>query len=204
MPFSIFILIDLTALQKYLPSEKDLRTNLACTVQSAKQTFPFLQDTPMAIGGQEEDGTFMVFKNVYINPWNFIPIHSSVACHFYTACISNLLPVYHIHCLSTLSLLLAIIMTRCVLHLGIMIFFYFGCTDSTSTSSEFTSEELIQLVMDADAQEQFSDTNFTDLWGSGLPVPQEVAYVDAIIGKLKSGHYFGISISYIFILGVKV
>lgn len=68
MTFSIFILIDLTALQKYLPSEKDLRTNLACTVQSAKQTFPFLQDTPMAIGGQEEDGTFMVFKNVYINP----------------------------------------------------------------------------------------------------------------------------------------
>lgn len=68
MPFSIFILIDLTALQKYLPSEKDLRTNLACTVQSAKQTFPFLQDTPMAIGGQEEDGTFMIFKNVYINP----------------------------------------------------------------------------------------------------------------------------------------
>lgn len=121
-----------------------------------------------------------------------------------TTCISYLLPVYHIHCLSTLSLLLAIIMTRCVLHTVIMIFFYFGCTDSTSTSSEFTSEELIQLVMDADAQEQFSDTNFTDLWGSGLPVPQEVAYVDAIIGKLKSGHYFGISISYIFILGVKV
>lgn len=103
MPFSIFILIDLTALQKYLPSEKDLRTNLACTVQSAKQTFPFLQDTPMAIGGQEEDGTFMVFKNVYINPWNFIPIHSSVACHFYTACISNLLPVYHIFYLYIIS-----------------------------------------------------------------------------------------------------
>lgn len=103
MSFSIFILIDLTALQKYLPSEKDLRTNLACTVQSAKQTFPFLQDTPMAIGGQEEDGTFMVFKNVYINPWNFIPIHSSVAYHFYTACISNLLPVYHIFYLYIIS-----------------------------------------------------------------------------------------------------
>lgn len=107
---------DLTALQKYLPSEKDLRTNLACTVQSAKQTFPFLQDTPMAIGGQEED-------------------------------------------------------------------------DSTSTSSEFTSEELIQLVMDADAQEQFSDTNFTDLWGSGLPVPQEVAYVDAIIEEGETTYF---------------
>lgn len=66
MPFSIFILIDLTALQKYLPSEKDLRTNLACTVQSAKQTFPFLQDTPMAIGGQEEDGTFIWYLRMSI------------------------------------------------------------------------------------------------------------------------------------------
>lgn len=88
-----------------------------------------------------------------------------------------------------------------------MIFFLISVliTDSVSTtSSELTSDELIQLVMEADAQEQFSDTSFTDLWGSGLPVPQEVAYVDAIIGKLKSGHYFGISISYIWSKGLIV
>lgn len=88
-----------------------------------------------------------------------------------------------------------------------MIFFLISVliTDSVSTaSSELTSDELIQLVMEADAQEQFSDTSFTDLWGSGLPVPQEVAYVDAIIGKLKSGNYFGISISYIWSKGLTV
>lgn len=43
--------------------------------------------------------------------------------------------------------------------------------------------------MDADAQEQFSDTNFTDLWGSGLPVPQEVAYVDAIIEEGETTYF---------------
>lgn len=105
---------DLTALQKYLPSEKDLKTNLACCVPNANPTFSFLQDTSIAM--QEEDS-------------------------------------------------------------------------ASTGSSEITSEELIQLVMEADAQEHFSDNNFPDLWGSGLPVPQEVAYVDAIIEEGETTYF---------------
>ncbi|XP_062567150.1 interferon regulatory factor 1-like isoform X2 [Saccostrea cucullata] len=50
---------------------------------------------------------------------------------------------------------------------------------ASTTSSTLTDEELIQLVMEAEVQTP--ETEYPDLWGSGLPVPQEVAYVDAII-----------------------
>jgi hypothetical protein len=44
-----------------------------------------------------------------------------------------------------------------------------------------TDDELVQMVLESEVQSPEND--FPDLWGSGFPVPQEVAYVDAIIGE---------------------
>lgn len=63
------------------------------------------------------------------------------------------------------------------------LFCFLGLTDAASTtSSTITEDELYQLVLEAEVHDQAPEGNYTDLWGSGLPIPQEV-HVDAIIGR---------------------
>lgn len=63
------------------------------------------------------------------------------------------------------------------------LFCYSGLTDAASTtSSTITEDELYQLVLEAEVHDQAPEGNYSDLWGSGLPIPQEV-HVDAIIGR---------------------
>ncbi|XP_048758051.2 interferon regulatory factor 1-like isoform X2 [Ostrea edulis] len=98
---------DLTSLQKYLPSEKDLRIHVSCSSPSTNSLFNALtQVSPSAAGTRDDES-------------------------------------------------------------------------ASTTSSTITDEELVQMVLESEVQTPEND--FPDLWGSGFPVPQEVAYVDAII-----------------------
>nr|XP_022313100.1 LOW QUALITY PROTEIN: interferon regulatory factor 1-like [Crassostrea virginica] len=102
---------DLTALQKFLPSEKDLRTSISCSGPVTNLPYPFMPTASDPLSKQMNQ----------------------------------------------------------------------GLTDAASTtSSTITEDELYQLVLEAEVHDQAPEGNYSDLWGSGLPIPQEV-HVDAII-----------------------